>query len=89
MRIKEGFKMRTMLKEHIVTADGSGQVNFNKIISLNPTAAYLWENVVGKDFTESDLVNLLLQEYDVEQSVAEQDIKKMLQDFDAAGLLEI
>ena len=35
MKIKEGFKLRTIVGEHIVTGEGLSQVNFNKIISLN------------------------------------------------------
>lgn len=88
MRIKEGFKMRTLLKEHIVTAEGSGQVDFNKIISLNQSAAFLWENVVDKDFTETDLVNLLLQEYDVTEEVAKADVCNLVQNLKEAGLVD-
>lgn len=75
MRIKEGFVLRTMLGEHVVVGEGLAQVNFNRLLSLNSTAAYLWESVVGKDFTVEDLAQLILDKYDVsqEQALADSD----------------
>ena len=42
MKIKKGFVLRQLLGEYVVTGEGLERVNFNKIISLNATAAYLW-----------------------------------------------
>ena len=66
MKIKEGFILRTICGEHIVVGEGLAQVNFNKMLSLNESAAYLWKEVEGKDFTQEDLVKLLLDRYEVE-----------------------
>ena len=88
MRIKDGFKMRSLLKEYVVTAEGSGQVNFNKIIALNQTAAFLWEKVSGRDFDESELVRLLLEEYDVTEDVASADVCNLVSKWREAGLID-
>lgn len=88
MRIKEGFKMRSLLREYVVTAEGSGQVNFNKIIALNQTAAFLWEKVTGRDFNESELVSLLLEEYDVTEDVASADVCNLVLKWREAGLID-
>ncbi|MCQ2074388.1 MAG: PqqD family protein [Bacteroidaceae bacterium] len=87
MRIKEGFKMRPLLREHIVMAEGN--VDFNKMISLNSTAAYLWDRVKGTDFDESRLVDILLEEYEVDRDVAERDVSGFVSSLSDAGLLEI
>ena len=42
MKIKKGFVLRQMCGENIVTAEGLEHINFNKLISLNSTAAFLW-----------------------------------------------
>ena len=52
MRVKQGFVLRDMCGEHIVSAEGIGNFDFNKVISLNDTAAYLWNAVSGRDFDE-------------------------------------
>ena len=42
MRHKDGFKLRKMCGENIITGEGLENINFNKLISLNDTAAFLW-----------------------------------------------
>lgn len=88
MKIKTGFKLRTIVGEHIITGEGVERVNFNKIITLNETAVYLWENLVGKEFTEDDVVKLLTDEYEVTEEVARKDVKNLLSKWEEAGLLD-
>ena len=74
MKIKEGFEIQNVCGEHIIVPAGVDNVDYSKIISLNETAAYLWENVASKtSFTIDDMVELLLAEYDVEESIARED----------------
>ena len=88
MKIKTGFKLRTIVGEHIITGEGVERVNFNKIITLNETAVYLWENLVGKEFTEDDVVKLLTDEYEVTEEVARKDVQTLLSKWEEAGLLD-
>lgn len=78
MRIKEGFILRTICGESVVVGEGLAQVNFNKMLSLNESAAYLWKEVAGKEFTKEDLVKLLLDKYEVSQEVAAADVDKLV-----------
>lgn len=80
--------MRTLGNEYIIVGEGMAQVNFNKMISLNATAAYLWEAVVGKDFTAADMVKLLLDKYDVTEEVAAADVDILVEKWIEAGLVE-
>ena len=88
MKIKEGFVLRTICQEHIVTGEGLAQVNFNKNISLNESAAWLWEQVSGNDFSEEDLARLLLDRYDVAPEVASADAGRLVKSWQDAGLIE-
>ena len=87
MKIIDGFRLRKLGKEHIVVGEGLGQVNFNKMISLNASAAYLWESVDGKDFSVDDLVSLLLERYDVEEEVARRDAEALAKAWVEAGVV--
>ena len=49
MKIKEGFILRKICGEYVVVGEGLAQVNFNKMLSLNASAAYLWEQFQGKE----------------------------------------
>jgi hypothetical protein len=88
MKIKEGFTLRPLCGEHIVVGEGLSQVNFNKMLSMNDSAAYLWENVHGKDFTLEDLVTLLTDRYDVSAEQAMKDVKQMIAVWQEHGILE-
>ncbi|MBQ1913511.1 MAG: PqqD family protein [Bacteroidales bacterium] len=78
MRIKEGFILRTICGEHVVVGEGLSQVNYNKLISLNGSAAWLWEQVQGRDFNAEDLTALLLERYEVSEEQARADSLKLL-----------
>lgn len=78
MKIKEGFILRQICGEYVVVGEGLAQVNFNKMLSLNESAAYLWQEVSGKEFTKEDLVKLLLDKYDVSEERAAADVDKLM-----------
>lgn len=88
MRIKEGFRIRPLGREFIVTAEGVTQVNFNKMVSLNATAAYLYEKVQGMDFSVEDLTKLLLERYEVSEEIAAADAEKLVETWIKAGIAE-
>ena len=48
MKLIEGFRLRDVLGQATVIGEGTAQVNFNKLITLNSTAAFLWRQVEGK-----------------------------------------
>lgn len=78
MRIKEGFILRTICGESVVVGEGLAQVNYNKLISLNNSAAWLWEQVQGRDFSVEDLASLLQERYEVSAEQALADSRKLL-----------
>ena len=89
MKIKEGFEIQNVCGEYIIVPAGADNVDYSKIISLNETAAYLWENVATKEaFTTDDLVELLLEEYEVEESVAREDCELIVERWKEMELVE-
>jgi len=78
MKIKDGFVLRTICGEHVVVGEGLTQVNFNKMLSLNESAAYLWKEAQGKEFSKEDLVQFLLDQYEVSPEQAAADVDKLL-----------
>ena len=88
MKTKKGFKLRSICGENVIVAEGIENIDFSKIISMNESAAYLWQNIEGKEFTEKKLVDLLTAEYEVDEATARQDVATMLQQWTEAGMLE-
>ena len=88
MKTKKGFKLRTVCGEHIIVAEGIENIDFSRIISMNESAAYLWNKVQGTDFTADTLVDLILEEYDTDEATARRDIGQLLNDWREAGIIE-
>ena len=88
MKLIEGFRLRPLGKEYIVTPESVAQINFNKMISLNSSAAYLWKSVEGREFTPEELKRLLLDRYDVEEEIAGRDAEAIAQSWIEAGIAE-
>lgn len=88
MKTLPGFKIRKIGREYIITAEAPSQVNFNRMISLNATAAYLWNAVNGKEFTPLLLAELLEQEYEVDHETALRDSETIAQKWIEAGIAE-
>ena len=76
-----------MCGEHIIVAYGKENIDFNKVISLNESAAYLWKNIVDKDFTADTLASLLQQEYEVDAETAKKDAQALLDEWTNVGLV--
>ena len=47
-----------------------------RIISLNDSGAWLWQELSGKDFSVKDAAELLCCRYDVELTIALEDARK-------------
>lgn len=88
MKIKEGFVLRTICGQNVISGEGSANVNYSSLISLNETAAFLFKELQGKEFTEETAVALLLDQYDVDIETAEKDVKALFAKWVEIGLAE-
>ena len=88
MKIKKGFVLREMCGENIITGEGLEHINFNKLISLNSTAAFLWNEVVDKEFTVESMAQLLVDEYGIDMELALTDSAALCQSWIEAGIAE-
>lgn len=88
MRTKKGFCLRKVCGERIIVAEGRENIDFSKIISMNESSAYLWNAVLGKDFTTGELAELLTREYDVDETTARKDASEVAEQWLKAGIVE-
>jgi len=88
MKIKNGFVLRKIGDEMVVVGEGLEQINFNKIICLNESAAYLWNECHDKTFEVETLADLLSEKYEVTTEQAQADTKELLDKWMEAGLIE-
>ena len=87
MKIKENFILRKVADSYIVVPVNSMTLNFNGIINLNETGAFLFE-LLQKGAERDELVDKMLEEYDVDREKAEADIDVFIQKVRDADVLE-
>ena len=80
--------MRKLGKENIILAESAKLVNFNKMIVLNESAAYLWDAVGDSDFTVEKLAALLTDKYEVDGQTASADAAKVASEWVKSGIVE-
>ena len=88
MRLIEGFRLRHIMGQATIIGEGTAQVNFNKLITLNDSAAYLWEAVEGKDFDVQMLADLLVERYGIDSELASRDAEVISSKWIEIGLAE-
>ena len=87
MKLNNGFELRAICGENVIVASGLENIDFSKIISVNETAAYMWNTAVELgDFTAEQLADALCREYEVERTQALDDVKQTLQQWVEIGL---
>lgn len=87
MKIKEGFMLRKVTDTWVVVPLGNRVVEFNGMISLSDSGALLWKKLVeGAEM--QDLVNVLKDEYEVDEDTAIQDCAEFANIVLEKGLIE-
>ena len=88
MKAKKGFNLREICGERILIAEGKENIDFSKVISMNESAAYLWNKLQDKEFTTADMARLLTEEYEVDDATALQDAQALAKAGIEAGICE-
>lgn len=87
MKTIPGFTLRPLGKEFIITSESVQRINFNKMISLNESAAFLWEAVDGKEFCAADMADLLVGRYEIDLETALRDSEAIIEKWKEAGII--
>lgn len=77
MKIKNGFAKRNIAGSEIVVPVGKTAAQFNGMITLNGSGGFFWDCLTS-DITEEEMLQKVLNEYDVSEETAKQDIDKFI-----------
>ncbi len=87
MKIKEDFILRKIAESYIVVPVNQTALDFNGIINLNETGAFLFE-LLQNGAEREELVEKMLAEYDVTRDRAEKDIDIFIGKIKEADIIE-
>ena len=86
MRIKKEFILREIAGEYILIPTGTTTQEFNGLITINDVAAFVWKNI-EKVNSVDELISMVLDEYDVDEDVARNDIEEFIQQLKKAYMI--
>lgn len=88
MKRKDGFVLREVCGEKVIVGEGLGAIDFGKLISLNDTAAWIWEKAgeLG-EFDVESLSEALCAYYEVDEERARTDVQALLTQWLELGLI--
>lgn len=87
MKVDKEFILREIAGDYIIIPTGKAVLEFNGLITVNEVGVSIW-NMLQNDVTIDDIVKGILDEYDVEESVAKEDIEEFLTVLVDGGILE-
>lgn len=88
MKKKPGINMRNICGEYIIVAEGNVNIDFTNILSLNESAAYLWQRIGDEHFDIDTLTQWLMEEYEVDIDTARQDVIAMVDKWLELNIIE-
>ena len=87
MKVKEDFVLRKVADSYVVVPVNKMTLNFNGIITLNETGAFLFERM-QKGTDREQLIDALLSEYEVAPERAAADVDIFIQKVKDSDVLE-
>lgn len=88
MKIKANYVIKTIKDEYVVVPIKDEAIRFRGIITLNNTAKFIFETLKNSNLDKKELLDLMLEKYDVDQGLLEKDIDNFLKVLEENDLLE-
>lgn len=86
MRVDKDFVLREIAGDYIIIPTGKMVLEFNGLITMNEVGVAIW-NLLQKEVSFEEIVQGILAEYDVDESVAREDIQEFLDRLTDGGIL--
>ena len=77
LKLDKEYVLRQIGDDYVIVPVGKAALDFNGMITVNETGAFLWEQLV-KGTSKEGLLQTLKETYEVTQEEAERDIDEFL-----------
>lgn len=88
MRIKDGYDIQSFDGQNTVVAISPSAQSLENTIVLTDTAMFLWNMLKSKDTTKTEMLEALLDEFDISTVLALGDIDVFLRTMKENGIIE-
>ncbi|MCI6091308.1 PqqD family protein [bacterium] len=86
MKLEKEFVLREIAGDYVIIPVGKTVIEFNGLITVNEVGVSIW-NMLQNEVTFDQIVQGILNEYEVEESVAREDIREFLDQLIDGGIL--
>ena len=87
MKIKDGFELRKFGGKWLAVTVDEAADEKNVLITLNETGAFVWE-ILQSESEYSHIITAIVENYEVDESVAKRDFDNFLQVCREHGVLD-
>ena len=84
--MEKEFVLREIAGDYVIIPVGKTVIEFNGLITVNEVGVSIW-NMLQNEVTFDQIVQGILNEYEVEESVAREDIREFLDQLIDGGIL--
>ena len=88
LKLKEGILIQEVAGEKILMASEMEEVDYSRMIVLNPSAALLAEALIERSCTLQQLVEILTDVYDTDEASVAKDVEEWLEQLWKLRVLE-
>lgn len=88
MKIKQGFSIKEKNGQFVIVGDKHINRDFNTSIVLTDTSLFLWNMLQNTDATKEQMLNGLLNEFDISTVLALNNIDVFIRTLKENGILE-
>ena len=86
MKLEKEFVLREIAGDYVIIPVGKTVIEFNGLNTVNEVGVSIW-NMLQNEVTFDQIVQGILNEYEVEESVAREDIREFLDQLIDGGIL--
>lgn len=87
MKVNKNFVVRQIADEYIIVPIGEAVINFNGMVTVNEVGKFIWEQLYN-DLAKEELLQKIIQEYDIDEQTAAEDMEEFLEKLKQGGLLQ-
>ena len=87
MKAREGFILRNLAGEYLLMPKGERIKSYDSVVLMNELSAFVWGKMQNP-VTQSDLLEAVLNEYDVDEKTAREDLDGLLAELKEAGVID-
>ena len=88
MKIKSGYELKIVSERYIVTHNGVASGELDNSIVLADTAVFLWNFLKENDATKTEMLNALIENFDISTVLALGNIDVFVRTMKENGIIE-